>query len=245
MAEDTCGYATDTGPCENPAGEDGTCWIDSHTTDETTDDGDGWSILELREMDEQEARQTLPVAEYERWEKLADLEAGAEETREQWDREAEVVAGVTVHADKDALGTEVDLYGNTLLVHADSDDDALREAFESFEDTIDSHDYGGLESDMSDYEEGDLAALETEASEALGEALIDVYDAMLLRWNGTEWGDVTPVERHQILDAARQSWGLDAFLVGVFEVIMKLREDHEETAEAVKSFLGEGRGGHR
>lgn len=38
MATETCGYPTESGPCQLPAGDDGSCHLDSH---EPTSDDDG------------------------------------------------------------------------------------------------------------------------------------------------------------------------------------------------------------
>ncbi len=92
------------------------------------------SITELRRMDEQEARQSLTVAEYERWESINQLHDEAEETREQWEEEEQEVSDLVVRADPEQLGTEVDLFGNDVLVRVDSEDRRFREAAESLSD---------------------------------------------------------------------------------------------------------------
>lgn len=192
-----------------------------------------YTTLDLRRMDEQDARHTLTVAEFERWEKLHDLTDSAAETRERWADESEQVLDITVNADADALGTEVDVYGNDLLVHVDSEDRQFRQAAEALDDELQS----------TDTDEVD--ALDAETRERLADAILDVLDACILRWNGTEWGDLPDEKRYAVLGDARAKWGLDATLAAMFDIVIAIREDHEEKKEVVESFLGEERRGRR
>jgi len=193
-------------------------------------DTNGYTILELRAMDREEARQTLPVAEFERWEQLTELEEGAEQTREQWADEAETVVDVAVHADAEALGTELDLYGNDVLVHVDSEDTAFKRAAEAMDSAL--PDDGVEDSELTDAR-----------AERLTARTVDVLDAMLLRWNGTEWDTLSPDQRQRILQRARDKWGLEATVMAVIEAVKAIQTDREQTKAAVEAFLGETGGG--
>lgn len=185
---------------------------------------DGRGIVELREMSEEEARNELTVVEYERWEKLHELEEGAEETREEWEREDEVVSDVVVHADKEALGTEVELYGDTVLVHVNSESRGLQQTVKKIE---------AFEEDLTDPDEfGEAEA------ERVTELLIEFFDEILVRYNDTEWASLSAAERESVLHRARSAWGLDAFILAYIDVMEAIHEDREERVGAVESFLG-------
>lgn len=199
---------------------------------DTGSDEDSYSPRELRQMDEQTARRTLTVDQYERWESLQDLYDRAEQTRERFAREDEQVHDLTVHADPDALGTEVRLYGNDLLVHLDSDDPEFRAIHDEYQDLV------------GDVDEDDLAALE-DNRDAVADAVVEMLDCLLLRWNGTAWDSLPADYRRETLQEAREKWGFDALMVGWAEVMGAIREDREEAAEVVESFRGEAGRGHR
>jgi len=156
------------------------------------------SILELREMDEAEAKDTLTVNEYGRWQKLKELEEGAKETEERWQEQDELVQEITVHADPDQLGTDVDLYGNDVLVHIDSEDPQLRAAIDT------------LESEFGEIDDDEVPELTEERRDRYGSALIDALDAVILRWNGHDWDSLDRPRREAILSEARDKWGLEA-----------------------------------
>lgn len=40
-SDDVCGYPATNGPCQNPAGEDGYCWLSTHDDDPAEREGDG------------------------------------------------------------------------------------------------------------------------------------------------------------------------------------------------------------
>jgi len=195
----------------------------------SSDTEGGWTATELRRMDEQTARQTLPVAQYERWEDLQALDAQAEDTRERWAAETQQVHDLTVHADPDALGTEVDLYGNDVLVHLDTDDPEFRAIHEE---------YQGLVSDDPDPEE-----LEANREE-LADAITELLDCLILRWNGHDWQALEPERRRAVLADARAKWGFDNLVLGWAEVMAAIQSDREDSAAVVESFRGAaGRGG--
>jgi len=203
------------------------------STDTDADDGAEHSTLELRQMDREQARQTLPVAQYERWEQLNDLRDGAEQTREQWADEDDRVADLTVRADMDALGTEVDLFGNDVLVHIDSEDPALRETVDALED-----DYAGLDTDgVEDMDDTDTAEL--------ADHLLDLLDTVIVRWNGHEWSELPDPTRGDVLADARSKWGVDGLLLAWTDIAIAVNEDREERADVIESFRNEERRGRR
>jgi len=204
----------------------------STDSDPDDDQTQAYSVSELRAMDEQTARQTLTVDQYERWDSLQDLYDQAEANRDRFAREDEQVHDLTVHADPEALGTDVQLYGNDLLVHLDSDDPTFRAVHDEYQDLV------------GDVDDADLDALE-ENREAVANAIIELFDCLLVRWNGTDWERLSPEQRRGVLADAREAWGFDALVLGWGEVMAAIRETREQQAEAVESFRGEtGRRNH-
>lgn len=196
-------------------------------------EADGYGVTELRQMDEQTARQTLTVAEYGRWEKLNDLHDQAEATREQWADEAETVADLTVHADVDDLGTEVDVYGNDLLVHVDPEDDDLTDAAGTLDDAFD-------EDELDTPDE-----LADDRKQLVVENLQTMLDAVIVRWNGTDWDDLGESTRRGVLDDAREKWGVDGLMLAWVDIAAAVHEDREEKVSAIDSFQPETRGRRR
>jgi len=194
--------------------------------------GQDWSTLDLRRMDREEARETLPVAEYERWEQLHENINAAAETRERWAEEDQRVQELTVHADAEQLGTEVDLYGNTVLVHVNPDDDRFRAVATDLQDR-----YG---------EDGpDTDELDPEEVDRLADDLIEMLDLVILRWNGVEWDALDPDTRRDTLADARVAWGVDNLWLAWADIAEATQQRHQERVDVVDSFRGEARRGGR
>lgn len=189
---------------------------------------------ELRAMDERTARQTLTVDQFERWEKLNDLYDRADETREQWAGQHERVADLTVSADMDALGTAVEIYGNDLLIHVDSDDDALQAAADEFEDLRDEY---TADDDFEDVTDAD--------KRRMTDLLTRMFDAVLVRWDDTDWADLREDQRRAILADAREKWGFDSFFLAWIDVVAAVREDQEDKVDVIEQFRNPERRGNR
>lgn len=181
---------------------------------------------QLRRMDDDTARAELTVDQFERREKIIALHDGADEQRAEWEAEDERVTDLVVHADPELLGTEVDLYGNDVLVHMDTDDDALVGTIRS------------LESEFGDVDRDDIDLLDAGSREEFAAYVTDALDAMIVRWNGHGWGDLGDAERRAILADAREKWGLDAMFLGLVDAITAVQRDREERVDVVDSFRG-------
>jgi len=191
---------------------------------------------ELRAMDDETARSTLTVEQYERRENLIDLHEQADETREEWADQAETVADVTVNADPADLGTALELYGNDIIVRVDETADGLEESMQTLE-----AEFGDIaEADPTDAEVM-IDGVGEDDIDRLADIVADLYDAVLVRWNGTDWERLSPEQRRGVLADAREAWGFDALVLGWGEVMAAIRETREQQAEAVESFRGETR----
>lgn len=194
--------------------------------------GSDYTTLDLRRMDRETARNTLTVAEFERWEAVQELREQAEETRDQWEAEEQKVSEITVAADMDSLGTTVDVFGNDLLVHVDPEDDDIRAAAE----LIDAE-FG------DDLDVGDVEDLDTDALDRLGDVLMEFLDAVIVRWDGTEFSALDAEVREQVLSDARGKWGVQGLALALVDIMSAVEEDRTERMDMVESFRGEkGRG---
>ena len=223
---DTCDYPTGSGACQNPAGEDGTCWIDSHERDD-------YSAMDLRDMDRAEADQRLDDADLARWKDVQELTNAADERAEQFAENEQTVHSVVVDADLSDLGTDVDLFGNTLTVYLDSDDDRLHDAVERLED------------EFGDVSQDDLGTLDKSDRTAIGNALEDILLSAIVAWDGQAFDDLPADEPLAIVQTAREKWGLTATFEAVMRIIDACNEAQEERFEAIDSFRTAQRRGHR
>lgn len=192
-----------------------------------------YSIIDLRQMDREEARRTLPVAEFERWEKLQELQRQADKTRERFAREDEQVAELSITADTHKLATEVDLYGDTVLVHIDSGDEAFINAAERLEEAMDGD---GPE---------DVPTMDADRRDAIAEALADLFDAAFVEWEGVEWDSLRADQRADHLARLRDAWGLDAMFVALLDIVAAVQEDRSEKVDVIESFRRSQRRGRR
>lgn len=190
-----------------------------------TDDGREWTPGQLLDMDEQTARSELSPEQFERWHKLHDLNDDAEQTKFEWQQESKRVQELTVNADMQQLGTEVDLFGNDVLVHIDSGNREFRRAADRLEDA---------ETDLDDRAEVD--ALPEEQQEEIARALQDMLDAVLVEWNGQRWSDLSDAERGAVLDQCREKWGVNGLMLAWVRIAKAANEDREETEELIESF---------
>lgn len=206
-----------------------------------SDTGGDYSAHDLKRMDEQTARETLTVAQYERWEDVQALYDQVADTEQQWEQEAATVADVTVSADMDDLGTRVELYGNDLLVHADIEAPEFRAAMERLDEefgdvTVENPDADGAAA---------FGDVDDDRLEAMADHLLEMLDIVLVRWDGTAWDALTDDQQQTILQQARSGWGIAGLLKAWGEIAVAIREDYEEMEATMQSFRGEERRGHR
>jgi len=194
-----------------------------------------YSPGQLRAMDDEEARSTLTVDQYERREKLLEMEAEANETAERFAEEEETVHGISVATDPEELGTTVETMGNTLLVHLDRENRHVRQHLQALDEQTDEGD------DVPDPGELD----DETADEAIGH-VFGLFKHTIIRWNGDDFATLDETEKDDILHAARRKWGDGGIMLALFDVFMAVAEEHEEREQAMESFRGAtGRDGNR
>ena len=192
-----------------------------------------YTVSQLRDMDEQTARNTLTVNQYERWERLQDLYDDVAETEQEWAKQEETVAAVTVNADMEQLGTRVDIYGNDLLVHADPEAPAFRDAAER------------LDSEFGDIDGSELDSVADDRVQDLADHLLEMLDHVLVKWGETEWADLPEGQRQATLEDARSKWGVDGLMVAWGDIALAIREDREEVVGRLEKFRNPERRGTR
>jgi hypothetical protein len=195
-------------------------------------DGPEYSAGQLRRMDRETAADTLTKRQWDRWEKLNALHDDAEAQREQWAAESDEVVDLTVHADPDDLGTEVDIYGNDVVVHVTEDDDTFRAAAED------------LEAEFGD-DDRDVSELDASDAERIAECLLTMLDCALVRWNGTPWETLGQAQRDRVLADARQKWGLEGLLYAWVDVAEAIQAEREQRVDVIESFRNPERRGSR
>lgn len=184
-----------------------------------------WTPGQLMQMDESEARSTLTVDEFDRWEKLTELNEDAEETKFEWQEQSKQVQEVTVNADMEQLGTSLDLFGNSVLVHIDPSDRQFRQAMSGLEDYQDDFDH-----------ESEVVELDEETQEEIANRLQAMLDAVLVKWNGTRWSNIPDGKRAAVLAQCRDKWGVDGLMLGWINIGQAVNEEREDIEETIKSF---------
>jgi len=193
-----------------------------------------YSPFELRDMDEETARNTLTVAEFERWESVQDLSERADERAAEFEDGDATVMGVVVEADMSELGAELELYGNDLLVYLDPDDKRVREVARTLED-----EFGGLSPD-------DAEELDAADEDRLVELLTEFVRLSIMEWNGEDFGDLPEASQKRIAANAADQWGTVGLLVGMLKIAEACDEAQDEWLGAVDQFRGaQGRGTDR
>jgi len=187
-----------------------------------------WTNHELVEMDRDTAERTLTKVQYDRWEKLQELHDQAEANRQQWaDQDAEVEE-ITVSADMETLGTEVDIFDNQLLVHVDPENRGFQQASQR------------LESIRDEYADVDAEDMDTdipaEDRDELRDALTEMLDHAIMRWDGTEWNRLDDATRESVLADAVERWGLVGLLYAWLDIAEAIERDRHDRMETIESF---------
>lgn len=186
---------------------------------------------DLQAMSDEEARSELTVEQYERREKLLELLDEADENEQRLAEEDDRVEDLVVHADPDALGTDLDLFGNDVLVKIDSDDPEFRAVAEQLDDEFGEADETAVE---------ELAPDETDD---IADALQEMLDLVMVRWNGHEWADLPQDQRDLVLHDCRDKWGVDGLLLAWLDIAAAVNEDREDRLSVIDSFRGAQRRG--
>jgi hypothetical protein len=215
------------------------------STSTQADDRDRIPAHELRRMDEQTARSTLTVNQFERWETLRDLHERADEQRAEWQEDARVATETLVFADAGDLSAEVSVFGNDLQVYYAADDPRIRDAAERLADVF------GIDAD-ADPEELDDVTTDDVAEEDLHDAkavLADLILVAVVEWNGDTLADLPPAAEEQIRTTITADpptgWGL-AGLMDAWTVIQTaVEEQRDERLERVRKFRDAERRGDR
>ena len=203
---------------------------------------DGYTLTELRAMDEATAKTQLSYAEYQKWESVQ-TQFDAHEQRKQEFRENEREAtDILVRSDVSNLAADVELFGNPASVYYAPDDPRIREPAERLGDLL------GVDPD-ADPDDVDIAA-EDVAEEVVPEAkdvLAELVVAALVAWDGTDELSTAAREqiRTQIVADPPEGWGIAGLMDAWVEIQVAVEERRDERLDRIRKFRDETRRGDR
>jgi len=207
----------------------------------------GRSITALRQMDEPEARRTLTMAEYERWESVNKHLDEAEEVRKEWAENEREATDILSRADPTWLASDIEMWGNELSVYYGPEDERLREAIDGLGDAV-GVDLEAVD-DMADEELPDADDVDDEAIEDVKAALAELIGVAIIELNGTRWADLDADARADILESIAEprpdGWGLAGLMDAWTEIQVTVEENRDDRLERVKKFRQAERRGDR
>ena len=204
------------------------------------------TTLDLKEIDDrEEAYRSLSGPDFERWEKLQELEAAAEENRREMQADAEVATDALVRADVSDLATDVNVFGNDLLCYYDPESQQVRDAAERVGDVcgVDADEPGDLEgASVDDVDDSDIPEIKG--------ALVDLITAAIVEWNGERWDDMDADTREAIRATIQQppeagGWGVAGLMDAFVEIYVTVEDNRNERLERIQKFRDETRRGDR
>jgi len=204
------------------------------------------TTVDLKEIDDrEEAYSRLSGPDFERWEKLQELEAAAEENRREMQADAEVATDALVRADVSDLATEVSVFGNDLLCYYDPESQQVREAAKRAGDIFD------MDADAPDDLEGaSVDELDDDDIPEIKDALTDLITAAIVEWNGQRWSDMDAGTRDAIAATIQQptdsdGWGVAGLMDAFVEIYVTVEDNRNERLERIQKFRNEERRGNR
>jgi len=204
------------------------------------------TTVDLKQIDDrEEAYRRLSGPDFERWEKLQELEAAAEENRREMQADAEVATDALVRADVSDLATEVSVFGNDLLCYYDPESQQVREAAKRAGDIFD------MDADAPDDLEGaSVDELDDDDIPEIKDALTDLITAAIVEWNGQRWSDMDAGTRDAIAATIQQptdsdGWGVAGLMDAFVEIYVTVEDNRNERLERIQKFRNEERRGNR
>ena len=209
---------------------------------------DEHTITDLRRMDESEARQSLTVTEYERWEAVNDRLDEHAEALDEWDDTRQEATDIMLRADTADLAESVTVFGNPLSVYYAPDDPRIREQADRLGDAfgVDIEDAGD-DPDVADGLSTD--DLDDEVIDDVKDILADLLSVAIVEWDGTKWGDLSDADReaiHGLMTAdPPEGWGVAGLMDAWVEVAVAVENNRDERLERIQKFRDAGRRGDR
>jgi len=211
----------------------------------TTDTGR--TITELRQMDESTARNTLTMAEFERWESVNKHLDKADEVRQEWAENEREATDILSRADPSWLASDIEVWGNDLSVYYGPEDARLREAIDGLGDAV------GVDledvDDMADDELPDADEVDDDAIEDVKHALAELIGVAIIEINGQAWNDLPADARSNVLESIAEprpeGWGLAGLMDAWTEIQVTVEENRDDRLERVRKFRSEKRRGDR
>jgi len=204
------------------------------------------TTLDLKRIDDrEEAYRRLSGPDFERWEKLQELEAAAEQNKRQMQEDAAVATDAIVRADVSDLATEVSVFGNDLLCYYDPESKQVREAAKQAGEIFD------MDADAPDDLEGaSVDELDDADIPEIKDALTDLITAAIVEWNGQRWDNMDTETRDAIATTIQQptdsgGWGVAGLMDAFVEIYVAVNDNRSERLERIQKFRNEERRGDR
>ena len=204
------------------------------------------TTLDLKRIDDrEEAYRRLSGPDFERWEKLQELEAAAEQNKRQMQEDAAVATDAIVRADVSDLATEVSVFGNDLLCYYDPESKQVREAAKQAGEIFD------MDADAPDDLEGaSVDELDDADIPEIKDALTDLITAAIVEWNGQRWDNMDADTREAIATTIQQptdsgGWGVAGLMDAFVEIYVAVNDNRSERLERIQKFRNEERRGDR
>jgi len=204
------------------------------------------TAIDLKRIDDrEEAYRRLSGPDFERWEKLQELEAAAEQNKRQMQEDAAVATDAIVRADVSDLATEVSVFGNDLLCYYDPESKQVREAAKQAGEIFD------MDADAPDDLEGaSVDELDDADIPEIKDALTDLITAAIVEWNGQRWDNMDADTREAIATTIQQptdsgGWGVAGLMDAFVEIYVAVNDNRSERLERIQKFRNEERRGDR
>ena len=205
------------------------------------------TTLDLKRIDDrEEAYSRLSGPDFERWEKLQELEAAAEENRREMQADAEVATDALVRNKiPDGLAVDVNVFGNEVRAYYDPESKQVREAAKQAGEIFD------MDADAPDDLEGaSVDELDDADIPEIKDALTDLITAAIVEWNGQRWDNMDADTREAIATTIQQptdsgGWGVAGLMDAFVEIYVAVNDNRSERLERIQKFRNEERRGDR
>jgi len=214
----------------------------------TESNTEGRTLTELRQMSEAEARTTLTMAEYRKWEALNDKLDEHEQALERWDETREDATDIMLRADVGDLSESVELFGNPVEAYYAPDDPRLRDLSDRLGDAF-GVDMDEVAENPESVEDVTTDDLDDDVIGDVKDILADLITVAVVEWDGTEWDNLSDEAQDAIHDLITadppNGWGVAGAMDAWVEIAVAVEENRDERLERIQKFREPERRGNR
>ena len=174
------------------------------------------SITELREMDAEEANSELGADEFERWQKLQDLQDDADENRLEREEENSEALDILINKDDEEIAKEIEHQGNKIkyILNMDREQENIYSKMTDLE-----RKEGPSQGDREKYKN----------------LLIDFFAEIVVEFNGKKIKN-TDFSGKELAKQCYKKWGRLPFQNLIEEVLIGFYEEKKEKMDTVEKF---------